>query len=97
MKKERDFQREVKRALQERFPGCIILKNDPTYVQGIPDLTILYKNRWAMLEVKQSEKAAHRPNQDHFVQKANEMSYANFIFPENFEEVLDEVQRSFED
>lgn len=97
MKKERDFQREVKHALQERFPGCIILKNDPTYVQGIPDLTILYKNRWAMLEVKQSEKAAHRPNQDHFVQKANEMSYANFIFPENFEEVLDEVQRSFED
>lgn len=97
MKKERDFQREVKRALQERFPGCIILKNDPTYVQGIPDLTILYKNRWAMLEVKQSEKAAHRPNQDHFVQKANEMAYANFIFPENFEEVLNEVQRSFED
>lgn len=97
MKKERDFQREVKHALEERFPGCIILKNDPTYVQGIPDLTILYKNRWAMLEVKQSEKAAHRPNQDHFVQKANEMSYASFIFPENFEEVLNEVQRSFED
>lgn len=97
MKKERDFQRYVKRVLEERFPGCIILKNDPTYVQGIPDLIILYKNKWAMLEVKQSENAPHRPNQEYFVEKANEMSYANFIFPENFEEVLDEVQRSFED
>ena len=96
--KESDFQSRLKKKIKKRFPGCIILKNDPTCVQGIPDLLILYKDRWAALECKVKEDAAKspRPNQPYYVNKMNEMSYASFVYPENEEEILNEVQRSFE-
>ena len=77
------------------FPGCLVLKNDPNYIQGIPDLTILWNNRWATLEVKKSAKATHQPNQDYYVGLMNQMSFSSFIYPENKEEVLDELQQSF--
>ena len=93
---ERDFQPKLIKELRKRFPGCIIIKNDPTYIQGMPDLFILFGNRWAMLEVKKSEFAPHQPNQDYYVEKLNEMSFAAFIFPENYEEVLDGLQQAFE-
>lgn len=96
-KKESDFQKELKDELQERFPGCIILKNDPTGIQGIPDLTVLYKDKWAALEVKRSRTESHRPNQDYYVGLMNDMSFSSFIFPENKEEVLNEMERSFKD
>lgn len=92
---ESEFQRLLVKELEVRFPGCIILKNDSTYIQGIPDLLVLYENHWASLEVKKSGKASHRPNQQYYVDKMNDMSYSAFIFPENKEEVLDEMERSF--
>lgn len=95
-KLERDFQAKLIRELKEKFPGCVVLKNDSSYIQGIPDLSIFYKDRWAMLEVKRSSKASHRPNQEHYVNQMDEMSFARFISPENKEEVLHELQRSFE-
>lgn len=72
------------------------MKNDSGYLQGIPDLTVLYKDHWAFLECKKNASASHRPNQEHWVKKADDMSFARFIFPENKEEVLRELQRSFE-
>lgn len=93
---ERDFQPKLIREIRKRFPGCIIIKNDPTYIQGMPDLLILYEDKWAMLEVKQNEFSPHRPNQDYYIDKLNEMSFAAFIFPENYEEVLDGLQQTFE-
>lgn len=94
-KKESYFQKKVKDELKARFPGCIIMKNDPTYIQGIPDLTVLYKNKWATLEVKRSKDESHRPNQDNYVRYMNDMSFSSFVYPENLTEVLNEMERSF--
>lgn len=71
------------------------MKNDATYIQGIPDLIILYSDTWAALECKASKRANHRPNQDYYISKMDKMSYANFVYPENKEEVLDEMERAF--
>jgi hypothetical protein len=95
-KLESKFQKELIGELKELFPGCIITKNDPEYIQGFPDLTILYKNRWATLEVKREERAPNQPNQPYYVERTNEMSFSRFIYPENKEEVLKELQRAFE-
>lgn len=91
-KRENKFQAELIKDLKSRFPGCMVLKNDPDYIQGIPDLTILYGKRWATLECKRSKSATHRPNQEYYVDKMNNMSYSRFIFPENKEAILDELQ-----
>ena len=93
-KLERDFQRNLIKELKDIFVGCIIMKNDSSYIQGIPDLLILYKDKWAALEVKKSATASHRPNQEYYVNKMDEMSYASFIYPENKEAVLDELQQT---
>ena len=92
---ENKFQAKLIKEIKNRFPECIVMKNDSSYIQGIPDLIILFKNKWAALEVKKSNDASHRPNQDYYVDKMNEMSYASFISPENKEEVLDGMERSF--
>ena len=81
--------------IKDRLPGCIVLKNDANYIQGIPDLLILYGDRWAALEVKRSLNASHRPNQDHFVQMMNKMSFAKFISPQNKEKILHELESTF--
>ena len=95
MQKESKFQAQLIKEIKERFPGCIVMKNDPNYIQGIPDLTVLYKDKWASLEVKRSEKEKHRPNQDYYVEHMNDMSYSAFIFPENKETILNEMEQSF--
>lgn len=94
--KENKFQTRVIGKIQRMFPGAVILKNDPNYLQGIPDILILYKNRWAALECKRNRNAIHQPNQDYYVDILNEMSFAAFLYPENEEEVLDGLQRTFE-
>ena len=92
---ERNFQASLIRELKDIFPGCIIVKNDPEYLQGFPDLTILFGTHWALLECKRSENESHRPNQDYYIHKADEMSFARFIYPENKEEVIRELQQAF--
>lgn len=96
MKRENKFQSALIKELKVIFPGCLVLKNDSSYCQGIPDLLVLYEDRWAMLECKRSSSATHRPNQDYYIQKLDNMSYASFISPENKEEVLDELQQTFQ-
>jgi len=92
---ESNFQRNLKKEIRERFPGCYVLKTDPTDIQGIPDLLILYNDRWAALEVKARRSSAHRPNQDYYVSELGRMSFAAFIYPENKEEVLHDMEQSF--
>ena len=95
MKKENRFQSEVIKDLKKIFPECVVLKNDPNYIQGFPDLTVFYEDRWAWLECKKSAHEAHQPNQDHYIEQGDEMSFARFIYPENKMEVLDELQKAF--
>ena len=93
--RENRFQAELIQTLKKRFPGCLVLKNDANYKQGIPDLTIFYEDKWAMLECKKSEREPHRPNQDYYVERMDEMSFARFVCPENMEEVISELERSW--
>lgn len=95
MVRENKFQLRLRKDLEELFPGCIVLLNDPNYIQGFPDILVLYQNRWAALECKRSSKAPHRPNQDYYIDLLGRMSYASFIYPENKQEVLDELQYAF--
>ncbi len=92
---ESTFQYNLIKELEEMFEGCIILKNDANYIQGFPDITILYLDRWAVLECKKSEFERHQPNQDYYVNVLNDMSFSRFIYPENKKEVLDELQKAF--
>lgn len=94
-KLERDFQSALIKELKGRFDGCIVLKNDSSYIQGIPDLLVLFNDKWAMLEVKRSSSASHRPNQEYYVDLMDKMSFSRFICPENKEEVLDALQSFF--
>ena len=95
MPRESKFQAELIREVRDMFPGCIVLKNDAGYLQGFPDLLILYKNMWAALEVKRSLAAARRPNQEYYIDELGGMSFAAFICPENKQEVLSELQQTF--
>lgn len=94
--REGEYQTELKKKIQKRLPGSIVLKNDSSWLQGVPDLTVLYGDRWATLEVKRSEYEEHQPNQDYYVAKMNNDSFSSFIFPENEKEILDELQRALE-
>lgn len=93
---ESAFQANLIRDLKGIFDGCVVLKNDANYIQGFPDLLILYKDRWAALECKRSSHASIRPNQQYYIDILNAMSYAAFVYPENKEEVLDDLQQAFE-
>ena len=94
-KRENTYQASLIRKLEDRFEGCIVTKLDSGHIQGIPDLAIFYKDKWATLECKKSAKEKHQPNQDTYVDLMNEMSFSRFIFPENEEEVLNDLQQAF--
>lgn len=94
MAKESQFQRGLIKDIEAMFPDCIIMKNDPNYIQGIPDLLVLNGGKWAALECKKAKNASHQPNQDFYVDKMNGMSYSRFVYPENKKEVLDELQQA---
>lgn len=93
---ESRFQANLIKELKRRFPGCIVMKSDSGYLQGIPDLLVLYNDKWASLECKQSASSKKQPNQEYYVGKMNEMSFSRFICPENKEAVLCDLQQSFQ-
>lgn len=95
MPKESKFQAGLIVRLKTMFPGCIVLKNDACYIQGFPDLTVLWKEKWALLECKRSGEAHKQPNQQYYIDRGNELSFARFISPENEEEVLRDLQQAF--
>lgn len=90
------YQGRLIKKLERNFSGILILKNDTSYIQGMLDLSLFYRDRWAMLEVKAYEDAPQQPNQEYYVAMLDDMSYAAFIFPENEKEVMDDLHRLFE-
>lgn len=92
---ERNFQARLIKKIKKLMPKAIVMKTNPNYIQGIPDLLILYPNGWAALEVKNSPLASRQPNQEYYVELLHGMSYAAFIYPENEKEVLREIQQSY--
>lgn len=92
---ENKFKTKLIKELKNKFPGCMVIHTDPTERQGLPDLVVLYKNKWAALEGKKNETASCQPNQRYYVEQMNNMSFAAFIYPENKEEVIHELQQTF--
>lgn len=92
---ESRFQSKLIKELKALFPGAIILKNDPNYLQGFPDLTIFHGSKWAVLDPKATKNSPRQPNQQYYVDITNDMSFGSFIYPENKEEVLSGLQRTF--
>lgn len=93
---ESEYQAKLIKKLEKMLPGCIILKNDEQYRPGIPDLTVFYEDRWAMLEVKKDASSPYRPNQEYYLAQAEAMSYSATIYPSNEKEVLREVQSALQ-
>lgn len=89
------YKTSVIKKLEKIFPGCEILKSDPSHKQGVPDLIILWGLCWASLEFKKSATASRRPNQDYFIRKLDDMSFAAYIYPENEEEILCALEQAF--
>lgn len=96
MKRETKYQSGLIKRIEARFPGCVILKNDSGYMQGIPDLTVLWYKTWAALEVKRSADEDYEPNQEWYLDKLGTLSFSATIYPENEEAVLNELQQEFE-
>lgn len=92
---ESKFQANLIKEIKNELPGCVVLKNDSSYMQGVPDLLILHNNKWAVLECKKNAKAKHQPNQDYYVNKMNKMSFARFVYPENKDEVMNDLKKTF--
>lgn len=95
LRSETVYKNKLIKKLESLFPECYIIRNNPLDIQGIPDILILFKNRWAALEFKRSNTASQQANQKFYVDKFNDMSFAAFICPENEEEVLDALQLTF--
>ncbi len=92
---ENKFKQQLIHKIEKRLPGAMVLHLDPNEKQGIPDLLVLYKNKWGTLEGKKNASASKRPNQEYYVELMNEMSFSRFICPENEEEVLNELEQTF--
>lgn len=89
------FKEEFSNELSFLFPDIVMLKNDEQMLQGVPDMLLLFEDKWAMLEFKANENSAVQPNQRYYVGLFNTMSYSTFVFPENRDEVLEELSRHF--
>jgi len=94
-KLESDFQSKLILRLRELVePDGYVIKADfSAYIQGFPDILVIYKGRWAFLECKKSSAASYRPNQEYYVDDLNRLSFASFIHPGNEDEVIDELHK----
>lgn len=93
-KLESSFQSGLIKDIEKQNPGCVVMKTNPNQVQGVPDLLVLYKDKWAALECKKEKDAARQPNQPYYVELMDHWSFARFVHPGNKEEVLYDLQQT---
>jgi len=93
---ESQYQKQLIQKIKDQYPGAVVLKNDSSYIQGIPDWLVLHGPHWAALEIKRSAKARHQPNQPHYIRKLDRMSFAAFVYPENEGEILNEIHKTLQ-
>lgn len=94
---ESAYQAKLIRKIKRLLPGCVVLKNDPEYLQGIPDLTVFHGPRYGLVEVKVKKPTSasdFQPNQEWYIAKFQEMAFGACIYPENEREVLDALQQA---
>lgn len=94
-KRESKFQSDLIAEIKELYPESIVLKTNPNYIQGFPDLIVLYFDTWAALECKRKVGAHYQANQPYWIERLGRMSYAASIYPENKEDILGELQQAF--
>lgn len=99
---ESDFKRWFKGELESRISYWLRFRDRELYLiepktskRSAPDLIVLGPTTWAALEFKISRDADWRPNQNHNINKLSLLSYAKFVYPENAEEVLSELENLF--
>ena len=93
---ESEFVTLLKEELRMRFRDCFIIKLDANQVQGIPDLLVLWRSQWAILETKSGRRSVHQPNQEYYIDKFDTMSFAAFVNQLNYQDVLDDMERAFD-
>ncbi|MDX9917280.1 MAG: hypothetical protein RBT15_04615 [Gudongella sp.] len=96
MKKESDFKTTLYNEIRERFPGSEVIPNDATHTQGFPDATVYFPNgKYTLLEGKRSANASKQPNQEYYVNQSPLSKNAMFVYPENKKEVMEELERRY--
>ena len=94
MASESAIQAAIIKELEHEFPGAVVLKTDPSYIQGFPDLLFLQNNFWAALEVKKAKNSARQPNQGYWVDRLNQSSFSRFIYPSNMNRIFNELDNA---
>ena len=85
-----DFKDEVKRCIPH-----VRMYEPKTHTRSDPDLIILGPGSWWAGEFKRDRGSDEQPNQDSTINYLNEIGYAEFVYPDNFEEVLDGLEGLF--
>ena len=89
------FLEEVQNRIDPLNKGFLFFLNASNAFRSFPDIVILGSHKWAALEFKKSKRASHQPNQEYYINKLNEIGYASFVYPENAEEILNDLEELF--
>ena len=93
---ESKFKKEAKQRIRERCPNVDLdFVNTKPFNRSMPDTFVVGPWSWAALEFKRAEGATQQANQDYHIKRLNRKGYATFVFPENLEEVLNDLERIF--
>ena len=94
--KESEFQKKFLDDVRDIFPDALILKNDSSYKQGIPDWSVIVGQKAALLEIKIEKDAHKQPNQKYYInERNNKGGFGRFVYPENKNEVMVEMIEYF--